>query len=85
MIAGDSYSAHLDLRSGRPVQGVAATIAISELAIDAQALSITMFVLGQREGMLRLGALRPEPSVAWLLGSGEGPPLITTHRWAVVD
>jgi hypothetical protein len=44
-----------------------------------------MFVLGQREGMMRLGALRPEPSVAWLLGSGEGLPLLTTHRWAAVD
>ena len=44
-----------------------------------------MFVLGQRQGMMRLGGLRPEPSVAWLLGSGDGPPLLTTHRWAAVD
>ena len=85
VIAGDSYSVHLDLRSGLPAEGVAATIAVTELAIDAQALAVTMFVLGQREGMMRLGALRPEPSVAWLLGSGDGAPLLTTHRWAAVD
>ena len=84
MIAGDRYSAHLDLRSGRPAEGVAATIAVSELAIDAQALAISMLVLGQREGMMRLGSLRPEPSAVWLLGSGDGPPLLTTHRWAAV-
>lgn len=85
VIAGDHYSVHLNLRNGRPADGVAATIAVSDLAVDAQALSITMFVLGQREGMMRLGSLRPEPSVAWLLGKGEGPPLLTTHRWAAVD
>jgi thiamine biosynthesis lipoprotein len=85
VIAGDRYAAHLDLRSGRPAEGVAATIAVSELAIDAQALAISMFVLGHREGMMRLGSLRPEPSVAWLLGSGESPPLLATHRWATVD
>ena len=85
VIAGDRYPPHLDLRDGRPARGVAATIAVSELAIDAQALAVSMFVLGQREGMMRLGALRPEPSVAWLLGSGESLPLLTTHRWAEVD
>lgn len=85
VIAGDRYSQHLNLRDGRPARGVAATIAVSELAIDAQALAITMFVLGHREGMMRLGSLRPEPSVAWFLGSSEGRPLLTTHRWATVD
>lgn len=85
VIAGDRYAAHLNQRDGRPADGVAATIAVSELALDAQALSITMFVLGHREGMMRIGSLRPEPSVAWLLGSGEGLPLLTTHRWAAVD
>ncbi len=85
VIAGDRYSVHLDLREGRPAHGVAATIAISELAIDAQALATAMFVLGHVEGMMRLGSLRPEPSVAWLLGSGEGSPLVTTYRWAAVD
>jgi len=85
VIAGDRYAAHLNLSVGRPAEGVVATVAVAELAIDAQALSITMFVLGQREGMMRLGSLRPKPSVAWLLGSGEGLPLLTTHRWAEVD
>ncbi len=85
VIAGDRYAAHLNQRDGRPARGVVATIAVSDLAIDAQALAITMFVLGQRDGMMRLGALRPEPSIAWLLGSGEGLPLLSTHRWAAVD
>lgn len=85
VIAGDRYSAHLNLRDGRPASGVAATLAVSELAIDAQALAVTMFVLGQREGLLRLGALRPGPSVVWLLGSGEGLPLLATYRWAEVN
>jgi thiamine biosynthesis lipoprotein len=85
VIAGDRYAAHLNLRTGRPATGTAATIAVSELALDAQALAITLFVLDQREGLLRLGSLRPEPSVAWLLGSGEAPPLLTTHRWSAVD
>ena len=84
VIGGDRYASHFNLRAGRPVNGVAATIAVSELAVDAQALAITMFVLGQREGMMRLGSLRPEPSVAWLLGSGAGPPLLSTHRWSSV-
>ena len=84
-IAGDRYAAHLNLRSGRPAEGVVATLALSELAIDAQALAITMFVLGQREGMMRLGSLRPEPAVAWLLGRRDGSPLLTTHRWAVQE
>lgn len=85
VIAGDRYSVHLNLRDGRPARGVAATIAVSELAIDAQALAITMLVLGQREGMMRLGALRPPPSVVWLLGTGTGRPLVTTHHWTAVD
>ena len=85
VIGGDRYAAHLNLRNGRPAEGVVATLALSELAIDAQALAITMFVLGQREGMMLLGSLRPEPSVAWLLGHGSGPPLLTTHRWAVQE
>ena len=85
VIGGDRYAAHLNLRTGQPAEGVAATLAVTELAIDAQALSITMFVLGQREGMMRLGALRPEPAVAWLLGRGDGTPLLTTHRWATID
>jgi thiamine biosynthesis lipoprotein len=85
VIAGDRYSTHLNLRDGRPADGVLATIALSELAVDAQALARTMFLLGQREGMLRLGSLRPEPSVAWLLGSGEAQPLLTTHRWAAAE
>lgn len=81
LIAGERLAPHLDQRSGRPAGGVVATIAVSELAVDAQPLAVAMFVLGQREGMLRLGALRPEPAVAWLLGGGEGMPLLTTHRW----
>jgi hypothetical protein len=43
-----------------------------------------MFALGPREGMLRAGNLTPRPSIRWLLGTGEGPPVITDHNWSVV-
>ncbi len=83
VIGGDRYPPHINLRDGRPAGGTVATLAITELAVDAQALAVAMFVLGQREGMLRLGSLRPEPSIAWLLGRGDGTPLLITHRWRV--
>ncbi len=84
VIAGDRYPPHLNLRFAGPPAGVVATVAVTELAVDAQALATAMFVTPQREGMLRLGALRPQPSVLWLLGQGEGPPLVTSHRWSAV-
>ncbi|HEY3568033.1 MAG TPA: FAD:protein FMN transferase [Thermoanaerobaculia bacterium] len=74
-------SSYLNQRTGAPAQGVLATVAVTELAVDAQGLAATMLILGPREGELRMGTLRPRPSLLWFLGSGEGAPLIVNYRW----
>jgi hypothetical protein len=61
------------------------TAAVSELAIDAQGLAVTLLIAGPREGQLRLGSLRPRPSVLWLLGSGTGMPLQVGYRWSEIN
>lgn len=71
-------------RTGLPAQGVVGMAVVSELAVDAQALAIAMALTGPREGELRLGSLRPNPSVLWFLGSGSGAPLQVDHRWGEV-
>ncbi len=83
-IAGERITPYLDLRSGRPVQGVARVAAVTDLALDAQALSAAMFVFGPSGGALRLGVLRPKPSVLWVLGDGRGVPVFSTSNWAAV-
>ncbi|HET9209767.1 MAG TPA: FAD:protein FMN transferase, partial [Thermoanaerobaculia bacterium] len=74
-------SSYLNQRTGMPAQGVLAAAAVTELAADAQALAATMLILGPREGELRMGTLRPRPSLLWFLGAGEGEPLIVNYRW----
>lgn len=74
-------SSYLNQRTGAPAQGVLAAVAVTELAADAQGLATTMLILGPREGELRMGTLRPRPSLLWFLGSGEGTPLIVNYRW----
>jgi thiamine biosynthesis lipoprotein len=81
-IGGDRYAPWIDQRTGRPATGVVAVAAVTELAVDAQALAAAMFVLGNREGSLRLGTLRPAPAVMWLLGSGTGRPLVAAYHWS---
>lgn len=81
-VAGEErLSAYLDLRHGEPSDGVVAVIAVTELAVDAQGLATTLFATGNREGQFLLGQLRPSPSVRWLLGDGQGIPLITDYNW----
>jgi len=75
---------HLDLSTGRAAQGVLAVLAASELAVDAQGLAGTLFATGSRRGQLRLGGLSPRPSVLWLVGSGEGSPLLVDYRWSAL-
>lgn len=84
VIAGDGYSRWIHQRTGRPVDGIVGVVAVTELAADAQGLAATLAVAGPREGKMRLGILRPQPSVLWLLGGGEGEPLLMDHRWALV-
>lgn len=80
--AGESVARYFDQRSGRPASGAVATVAVTELALDAQALAVTMFITGSREGSIRLGTLRPTPAVLWLLGGGSGPPILTDFHWS---
>lgn len=84
-VGGDRLAPWLDQRSGRPAEGVVATFAASELALDAEALAVALTVLGNREGGLRLGGLQPPPSVLWLLGDGDGQPLEAPYRWSGLD
>ncbi len=73
---------YLNQRTGLPVSGTLATVAVSELALDAQGLATSMLILGPRAGQIRIGALRPRPSLLWFLGSGEGAPLVVDYRWS---
>ncbi len=75
---------YLNQRTGLPAQGVVGVAAVTDLAVDAQALAIAMAVSGPREGQLRLGSLRPNPSVLWFLGNGTGAPLQVDHRWGEI-
>ena len=77
--------AFIDQRTGVPSRGVVMVAAVTELALDAEALAATLFVSGLREGQMRLGSLSPRPSVYWLLGQGKGEPLESTYRWSEVE
>lgn len=74
----------LDQRTGVSPVGVIAVVTVTEQAIDAEALAVTLFVTGLREGQMRLGGLSPRPSALWLLGQGKGEPLESTYRWSEV-
>ena len=82
-IGGDRYAPYIDQRTGQPAQDVVGTIVVTELAVDAQALAVAMMIFSNREGLMRLGGLKPPPAVMWLLGSLEGgAPLIATSHWS---
>ncbi|HVT60921.1 MAG TPA: FAD:protein FMN transferase [Thermoanaerobaculia bacterium] len=83
-IGGQTYSRYINQRTGRPSEGVLVTIAVTELAIDAQAMAATLTVTGAQEGEMLMGSVRPRPSVLWLLGSGFGLPLLVEYRWSEV-
>ena len=78
---GERYAPYLDEKTGRPATGVLATVAISQLALDAQALAATLFVTGARRGGMLLGQLQPPPAALWLLGDGSSEPLVSDYRW----
>lgn len=80
-IADQVLLPYLNQRTGLPAPGVIGVAAVTDLAVDAQALAIAMILTGPREGQLRLGSLRPSPSVLWFLGSGSGAPLQADHHW----
>lgn len=78
-------ASYLNQRTGKPANGVVAALAATELAMDAQGLATTMLITGPRAGQVRLGSLRPRPSVLWFVGSGAGPPLLVDYRWSDVS
>lgn len=80
----DGTPRYVDQRTGQPPSGVWATIAVTQLAVDAEALAASAMVLGSREGRFKIAALEPHPSVLWLLGSGKGKPLLTDYNWAAL-
>lgn len=78
---GERYAPYLDQRTGRPASGVLATVAISQLALDAQGLAATLFVTGARRGGMLLGQLTPAPAALWMLGEDGAEPLVSDYRW----
>lgn len=82
VVDGEARAPYLDQRTGQLREGVLAVAAVAELALDAEALSVALFVMNQREGEFRLGALDPQPAARWYLGSGTGFPLISERRWS---
>jgi len=83
-IGEETFSPWISHRSGQPVQGTVATLAVTDLALDAQGLAAALTITGPTEGQLRLGSLLPTPAMLWLQGSGAGEPLQITYHWSDV-
>ena len=81
---GDWLPPWVNQRTGRPAQGTLGTAVVTERALDAQALAVTLAITGPGEGQLRLGQLNPRPSVLWLQGDGSGEPLAVEYHWGLV-
>jgi thiamine biosynthesis lipoprotein len=54
MIGGQRYAHIMDPRTGYPVKGMAGVTVVSSRAVEADALSTALFVLGRREATLML-------------------------------
>jgi hypothetical protein len=80
-IGDETLSPWISHRTCQPVQGTVATLAYTDLALDAQGLAVTLTITGPTEGQLRLGSLVPSPAMLWLQGSGTGEPLQITYHW----
>lgn len=83
LVGGERILPAFDLRSGRPATGVSSVVAVTTFAADAEPLALAMSVLGANGGQMRLGSLRPKPSVLWLLGSGE-TAVVASSNWSAV-
>lgn len=81
-LAGDTIPPYVDQRTGEPVTGVVAVIVRSERAVDAHGLATTLFITGNKKGQFLVGQLQPLPAVRWLLGSGQGRPLLVDYNWS---
>lgn len=71
----------IDQRNGREPRGIVAVAAVTELGVDAEALAVTVVIIGLNEGRMRLASLKPAPSALVLLGDGTGPPIRSDFRW----
>jgi FAD:protein FMN transferase len=78
---GELRPSFLDHRKGQPPTGVLAVLTLTDLAADAQAMAAALFALGSREGQRRLGVFPKRPSALWVLGSGQGEPLLVEYSW----
>ncbi|HEX4962573.1 MAG TPA: FAD:protein FMN transferase [Thermoanaerobaculia bacterium] len=76
---------YVSQRTGKAVEGIVAAVVVTAQAADAQGLATSIYILGTREGQIRLGSLQPRPSVLWFLGSGTGTPLQVGYRWSEVS
>ena len=85
LVGGLTYPPYVDQRSGRPIADKIAVLAVSRLAVDADALSVALFLMSNREGEFRLGSLEPKPAVRWYLGGETGAPLILDTGWAALE
>lgn len=73
---GEKRYAHiLDPRTGFPVEGTASVTVISPTAEEADILSTTLFVLGQKEGVRFVQKYAPECDVIWIPDTPESPTL----------
>jgi thiamine biosynthesis lipoprotein ApbE len=84
-LAGERYPAFLDFRSGRPGSGIVGLMVVTELAVDAFAVGAVMFARGAADGGMLLGTLPQRPSIRWLLGTGDGPPVLTDVHWGKIS
>jgi thiamine biosynthesis lipoprotein len=83
-VAGETLAPYVNQRTGRLAGGVLAVATFTELAVDAHALAATLLITGPREGQLRLGSLKPQPSVLWFMGAGSGLPVRVEYHWSLV-
>ena len=83
LVGREQIALAFDLRSGKPATSVSSVVTVTKLAADAEPLAMAMSVLGANGGQIRLGSLRPKPSVLWLLGSG-ATAVVASSNWSAV-
>lgn len=81
-VGSQRIPAFFDQTTGRPESGTEAVVVITHTALDAEALASSLMILGNRVGELRLGTIDPKPAVLWVLGSGQGTPLLDFFHWS---
>ena len=82
-IDGKRYAHILDGRTGRPVQGTAATTVVAPTATEAYGLSTALFVLGPKEGG-ELLKRHPGCRALWIPDTPETPTVLLAGDWEEV-